>query len=219
MKTALIFGSSGLIGNELFRTILLNNSYNKIKVFVRSIPEVNNPKVEIIKTDFSNLEQYKDKIIGDDCFFCIGTTKKDTPDKEEYRRVEYNIPINVAKIAKANSVKSFYYVSSIGANPNASSNYLKNKGQVEGELKNLNFSKLAIIRPSLLIGNRKSFRLGEVIFTPVMNTLTLFAFGGLKKYKPIKIQNVVKAILHISKNVSGKIVFESDELERIAKSN
>ena len=219
MKTALIFGSSGLIGNELFKTILLNNSYDKIKVFVRSIPEVNNPKVEIIKTDFFNLEQYEDKIIGDDCFFCIGTTKKDTPDKEEYRRVEYNIPVNVAKIAKANSVKSFYYVSSIGANPNASSNYLKNKGQVEGELKNLNFSKLAIIRPSLLIGNRKSFRLGEVIFTPVMNTLTLFAFGSLKKYKPIKIQNVVKAILHISKNVSDKIVFESDELERIAKSN
>ncbi len=219
MKTALIFGSSGLIGNELFKTILLNNSYDKIKVFVRSIPEVNNPKVEIIKTDFFNLEQYKDKIIGDDCFFCIGTTKKDTPDKEEYRRVEYNIPVNIAKIAKANSVKSFYYVSSIGANPNASSNYLKNKGQVERELKNLNFSKLAIIRPSLLIGNRKSFRLGEVIFTPVMNTLTLFAFGSLKKYKPIKIQNVVKAILHISKNVSDKIVFESDELERIAKSN
>mgnify|MGYP001344169913 FL=1 len=219
MKTALIFGSSGLIGNELFKTILLNNSYDKIKVFVRSIPVVNNPKVEIIKTDFFNLEQYKDKIIGDDCFFCIGTTKKDTPDKEEYRRVEYNIPVNVAKIAKANSVKSFYYVSSIGANPNASSNYLKNKGQVEGELKNLNFSKLAIIRPSLLIGNRKSFRLGEVIFTPVMNTLTLFAFGSLKKYKPIKNQNVVKAILHISKNVSDKIVFESDELERIAKSN
>ena len=219
MKTALIFGSSGLIGNELFKTILLNNSYDKIKVFVRSIPEVDNPKVEIIKTDFSNLEQYKDKIIGDDCFFCIGTTKKDTPNKDEYRRVEYNIPVNVAKIAKANSVKSFYYVSSIGANPNASSNYLKNKGQVEEELKNLNFSKLAIIRPSLLIGNRKSFRLGEVIFTPVMNTLTLFAFGSLKKYKPIKIQNVVKAILHISKNVSDKIVFESDELERIAKSN
>ena len=219
MKTALIFGSSGLIGNELFKTILLNNSYDKIKVFVRSIPEVNNPKVEIIKTDFSNLEQYRDKIIGDDCFFCIGTTKKDTPNKDEYRRVEYNIPVDVAKIAKANSVKSFYYVSSIGANPNASSNYLKNKGQVEGELKNLNFSRLAIIRPSLLIGNRKSFRLGEVIFTPVMNTLTLFAFGSLKKYKPIKIQNVVKAILYISKNVSDKIVFESDELERIAKSN
>ena len=88
MKTAIIFGSSGLIGNELFKTILLNNTYDKIKVFVRSIPLINNPKVEIIKTDFTNLEKYKDKIIGDDCYFCIGTTKKDTPNKDEYRIVE-----------------------------------------------------------------------------------------------------------------------------------
>tara|TARA_Y100000816_G_C25908509_1_gene473852 strand:- start:19 stop:678 length:660 start_codon:yes stop_codon:yes gene_type:complete len=219
MKTAIIFGSSGLIGNELFKTIILNNSYEKIKVFVRSIPEINNPKVEIIKTDFTNLKQYKDKIKGDECFFCIGTTKKDTPNKDEYRRIEYNIPINVAKIAKENSVNSFFYISSIGANPNASSNYLKNKGQVEEELKNLNFPRLAIIRPSLLVGNRKSFRLGEVIFTPIMNTLTFFAFGSLKKYKPIKIKNVVKSIIYISKNEPNKTVFESDELEEIAKSN
>ena len=219
MKTAIIFGSTGLIGNELFKTILLNNSYDKIKVFVRSIPEMNNPKVEIIKTDFNNLERYKDKIKGDDCFFCIGTTKKDTPDKDEYRRIEYKIPVDVAKIAKANSVNSFFYISSIGANQNASSNYLKNKGQVEEELKNLNFSKLAIIRPSLLVGDRKSFRLGEIILTPIMNTLTIFAFGSLKKYKPIKIKNVVKAALYISKNKSKEIIFESDELERIAKSN
>ena len=219
MKTAIIFGSSGLIGNELFKTILLNNSYSKIKIFVRTIPKVNNPKVEIIKTDFRNLEKYKDKINGDDCYFCIGTTKKDTPDKDEYRRIEYDLPIRIASIAKANSINSFFYVSSIGANPNASSNYLKNKGQVEEEIKNLNFPKLAIIRPSLLVGNRKTFRLGEIIFTPIMNTLTFFAFGSLKKYKPIKIENVVKAILYIAKNEIHKTIFESDELKKIAKSN
>ena len=219
MKTALIFGSSGLIGSHLLNIILKSNNYSKIKLFVRSMPKNNDSKVEVIQTDFTNLEKHKDSIVGDDCFFCIGTTRKDAPDKNEYRRIEYEIPVSVAKIAKSNSVNSFIYVSSLGANPKSSGSYLKNKGQVEGELKNLNFSRLAIIRPSLLIGNRKSFRLDEVIFTPVMNTLTLFAFGGLKKYKPIKIQNVVKAILYISKNVSDKIVFESDELERIAKSN
>ena len=219
MKTAIIFGSSGLIGNELFKTIHLGNTYDKIKIFVRTIPEVDNPKVEIIKTDFRNLEKYKDKIIGDDCYFCIGTTKKDTPDKSEYTRIEYDIPVRVATIAKENSVNSFFYISSIGANPKASSGYLKNKGQVEEKIKNLNFNKLAIIRPSLLIGNRKSFRLGEVIFTPVMNTLALFTFGSLKKYKPIKIENVVKAMLYISTSNSNKIVYESNELETLAKSN
>ena len=88
MKTALIFGSSGLIGNQLLSIILQNNNYNKVKLFVRSVPENNDSKVEIIQTDFTNLEKHKDSIAGDDCFFCIGTTHKDTPDKNEYRRIE-----------------------------------------------------------------------------------------------------------------------------------
>ena len=219
MKTALLFGASGLVGSHVLNQLISNNDYSKIKLFVRSSIDISDPKIEIIQTDFNNLEKYKDLILGDECFFCIGTTHKETPDANEYRKVEYDMPVNIAKIAKSNSVKSFIYVSSMGANPKASGKYLKNKGQVEEELKKLNFSKLAIIRPSLLVGNRKSFRLGEIIFTPIMNTLSIFAFGSLKKYKPIKIENVVKATLYISKNESKKIIFESDELEKIAKSN
>ena len=126
MKTALIFGSSGLIGNHLLSVILQNNDYNHIKLFVRSESKNNNSKVEIVQTDFTNLEKYKDLIVGDDCFFCIGTTRKNTPDKNEYRRIEYSIPLSVAQIAKFNSVKSFIYVSSLGANSSSSGSYLKN---------------------------------------------------------------------------------------------
>ena len=215
MKTALIFGSSGLIGNQLLSIILQNNNYNKVKLFVRSVPENNDSKVEIIQTDFTNLEKHKDSIVGDDCFFCIGTTHKDTPDKNEYRRIEHNIPINVARIAKSNSVKSFVYVSSMGANPNSSGSYLKNKGQVEEELNNLNFPKLAVIRPSLLLGKRKTHRLGESIAIPLMKMLSLFFIGSLKKYKPIQVEYVAKAMVAIAENNYQKTIFESDQLEEI----
>ena len=107
MKTALIFGSSGLIGNNLVKIILQNNKYDQIKLFVRSEKENNNPKLEIIKTDFNNLEKHKNSIVGDDCFFCIGTTRKNTPNKNEYIKVEYNLPVAVAKMAKSNSVNHF----------------------------------------------------------------------------------------------------------------
>ena len=215
MKTALIFGSSGLIGNQLLSIILQNNNYNKVKLFVRSVPENNDSKVEVIQTDFTNLEKHKDSIVGDDCFFCIGTTHKDTPDKNEYRRIEYNIPINVARIAKSNSVKSFVYVSSMGANPNSSGSYLKNKGQVEEELNILNFPKLAVIRPSLLLGKRKTLRLGESIAIPLMKMLSLFFIGSLKKYKPIQVEYVAKAMVAIAENNYQKTIFESDQLEEI----
>ena len=215
MKTALIFGSSGLIGNELLNIINQNNNYNKIKLFVRSTINTNDPKIEIIQTDFNNLEKHKDSMVGDDCFFCIGTTKKDTPDKNEYRRVEYNIPVDIAKIAKSNSVKLFVYVSSLGANPNSSGSYLKNKGQVEEELNKINFSKLAVIRPSILLGNRKVFRLGERIGIFAMKALSIFFLGSLKKYKPIEAQNVAKAMVAIAQNHDQKKVFESNELSEI----
>ena len=217
MKTALIFGSSGLIGNHLLSVILQNNDYNHIKLFVRSESKNNNSKVEIVQTDFTNLEKYKDLIVGDDCFFCIGTTRKNTPDKNEYRRIEYNIPLSVAKIAKFNLVKSFIYVSSLGANSSSSGPYLKNKGQVEEELNNLDFSKLAIIRPSILLGKRKEHRLGESIGVYVMQKLSPFFLGKLKKYKPIQAQYVAKAMVAIAQNNYQKKIFESDQLEMLGK--
>ena len=113
MKTALIFGSSGLIGGHLLDQLTKNNNYNKIKIFVRSEPKINDPKVEIIKTDFNNLENHKEDIKGDDCFFCIGTTKQNSPDKNEYQRVELEVPKQIAQITKSNLVKSFIFVSAL----------------------------------------------------------------------------------------------------------
>ena len=217
MKTALIFGSSGLIGNQLVKIILQNNNYDRIKLFVRSVPEFIDSKIEIIQTDFFNLEKHKNTIIGDDCFFCIGTTHRDSPDKNEYRRIEYDIPVNVAKIAVLNAIESFVYVSSMGANPNSSGTYLKNKGQVEEELKKLNFTKLVIIRPSILLGNRKTFRLGERIGIFVMKALSIFFLGSLKKYKPIKVEDVANAMIKIVEKKIEKTIFLSDQVEEISK--
>ena len=44
MKTALLFGSSGLIGGHLLNILIQNNDYNKIKIFVRSEPKIKEKK-------------------------------------------------------------------------------------------------------------------------------------------------------------------------------
>ena len=151
MKTALLFGSSGLVGRHLLNELTKDNDYSKIKIFVRTVPEIIDPKIEIIKIDFKNLDNHKEDMKGDDCFFCIGTTKKNSPNKNEYRRVELEIPREIAQIVKSNGVKSFVFVSSGYADPKSSGNYLKFKGEVEEELKKLDFSKLGIMRPSFLM--------------------------------------------------------------------
>ena len=218
MKTALIFGSSGLIGNQLLELLVNNDKYSKIKLFVRSETSNSNSKIEIIKIDFNNLENHKDTMVGDDCFFCIGTTRKNTPDKNEYIKVEYNIPVEVAKITKENSIDSFIYVSSMGANPNALGLYLKNKGQAEEALKKINFPKLSIIRPSILLGNRRENRIGEKIGIFVMKSFSPLFLGKMKKYKPIKVENVAKAMVKAVENDYQNNILESDEIMKISNS-
>ena len=216
MKTALIFGSSGLIGSHLTKQLIENSSYSKVKLFVRADPKINNPKIQVIKTDFNNLQNHKDDITGDDCFFCIGTTKQNAPDKDEYRRIEYNIPVEIAKIAKSNSIKSFLYVSSGFADPKSSGAYLKNKGDVEEELKSLNFLKLGIMRPSFLIGDRKEKRIGEKIGIFIFKLISPFFLGPLKKMKPINSEKVAKAMIKIANENLKKTILESDEIVEIS---
>ena len=215
MKTALLFGSSGLIGGHLLNQLIQNNNYSKIKIFVRSEPEINNPKVEIIKIDFSNLENHNEDIKGDDCFFCIGTTKQNSPDKNEYQRVELEMPKEIAQIAKSNLVNSFIFVSALYANPKSSGNYVRFKGMVEEELKRLNFPKLALMRPSFLMGDRKEKRVGEKIGIFVFKLLSPLLLGPLKKMRPIHSETVAKAMIRAANENLEKNVFESSEIDKL----
>ena len=217
MKTALVFGSSGLVGGHLLNQLIKDSNYNKIKIFVRSELENNDPKVEIIKTDFNNLEKHKEDIKGDDCFFCIGTTKQNSPKKSEYRRVELDVPKQIAQITKSNSVNSFVFVSSGYADPKSLGDYLKFKGEVEEELKRLNFPKIGIMRPSFLLGDRKEKRVAEKIGIFVFKILSPLFVGPLKKMKPIHSEIVAKAMIRVANENLEKNIFESNEIVDLNK--
>ena len=215
MKTALLFGVSGLVGGHLLNQLIKNNNYSKIKLFVRSVPQISDPKIEIIETDFNNLENHNEDIKGDDCFFCIGTTKQNSPDKNEYQRVELEIPKEIAQIAKSNLVKSFIFVSALYANPKSSGNYVRFKGLVEEELKRLNFPKLALMRPSFLMGDRKEKRVGEKIGIFVFKLISPLLLGPLKKMRPIHSETVAKAMIRAANENSEKNIFESNEIAEL----
>ena len=217
MKTALLFGVSGLVGGHLLNQLIKNNNYSKIKLFVRSVSQISDPKIEIIETDFNNLENHNEDIKGDDCFFCIGTTKQNSPDKNEYQRVELEVPKQIAQIAKSNLVNSFIFVSALYANPKSSGNYVRFKGMVEEELKRLNFPKLALMRPSFLMGDRKEKRVGEKIGIFVFKLLSPLLLGPLKKMRPIHSETVAKAMIRAANENLEKNIFESNEIDELIK--
>ena len=215
MKTALLFGSSGLVGGHLLNQLIKDTNYSKIKLFVRMVPEISDPKVETFKTDFDNLQNHKEDIIGDDCFVCIGATKKNTPNKDEYRRIELDVPKEIAQIAKSNLINSFIFVSALYANSKSLGDYVKFKGLVEEELKRLNFPKLVIMRPSFLMGDRKEKRASETIGIFVFKLLSPLLLGPLKKMKPIHSKTVARAMIAVVQNDIKQTIFESNEIGEI----
>jgi len=212
VKTALLFGASGLVGSHVLSQLISNNNYSKIKLFVRSSIDISDPKIEIIQTDFNNLENHREDIKGDDCFFCIGTTKKNSPDKNEYQRIELNIPKQVAQIAKSNNIKSYFFISSGYANSKSSGDYLKYKGLVEEEILSLGFSKTGILRPSFILGNRKEFRLGEKIGIIIFKLLNPLFVGPLRKMRSIHSETIAIAMIKLANENIDQKIFESDQI-------
>ena len=146
---------------------------------------------------------------------CCTNTKKNSPDKNKYRRVELEIPKEIAQIAKSNLVNSFIFVSALYANSKSSGNYVRFKGLVEEEIKRLNFTKVGIMRPSFLLGNRKEKRVGEKIGIFVFKLLSPLLLGPLKKMKPIHSKIVAKVMIRAANDNLDKHILESNEIAEV----
>lgn len=200
-KTAIVLGATGLIGNELTGLLLVDSTFEKVKIFVRKSIPITHPKLEQHIINFDALENYSTLITGDVCYCCIGTTINTAGSKEAFTKVDYTYPIAFARIAKKNGVADFLFVSSIGADKNSSNFYLKVKGDTEYALEQLDFNHLALLRPSMLLGKRTEVRIGETIGKVVMKLFSFAFIGNLKAYKAIEATTVAKAMIALSKKM------------------
>lgn len=214
MKTALIIGSTGLVGAQLLNLILESPVYDKVVVFVKRDTAIKHPKLIQHLIDFDKIENYQNLVVGDDFFCTIGTTIKKAGSQEAFKKVDLIYPKQFAQIALKNKVSQFLIISSLGANEQSTNFYLKTKGEMEAFLKKLTFKSTIILRPSLLLGNRTEFRVGEKFGAIFMKTISILLFGELLKYKPIESKTVAKALFELAQqNQDGFKIYESNEIQ------
>lgn len=192
-KTAALIGATGLIGSNLLKLMQNDDHFTEIRVMARRSLEVNHPKVKVYVIDFSNQAAFKSAIAGcDTVFVAIGTTQKKVQgDRNAYRKVDYDIPVNAARFCAETGCKSFLLVSSVGADSRSSNFYLKLKGEVEDKVKTLGIPSVSIFRPSMLLGNRQESRPMETVAQVISKPLS-FLFPS--KYKPIAASDVALAM-------------------------
>ncbi len=212
-KTAIILGATGLTGGILLDKLLSDSAFSKIKLFSRSSVGKQHPKIEEHIINLFKLKDHEQKFMADVVFCCIGTTKARTPDKEKYKKIDYGIPVNAAKLCKKNGIDTFIVMSSMGADPESSTFYNKVKGEMEREVLKQGIKNTFILQPSLLGGKRSEKRMGERIAQFLMR-----AFGFLlpNKYKIIEPETIALAMRRLAKKGHDEEVITSDKIKDIA---
>jgi len=216
MKTALIAGSTGLVGSELLDLLTNHPEYEKIHVLVRKPVKTTSPKIITHVVNFDELEKFAPEGPIDHVFCTLGTTIKKAGTKENFRKVDYDYVLKLGEKAKAWKAEKFLMVTALGANARSSIFYNKVKGEVENALKDLKLEHLFIFRPSLLMGNRKEQRPGEKSAIALYKIINPLFIGKLKKYKGVQASQVAQAMLSVAlKNSESFKFIESDEIQKL----
>jgi len=213
-KSALVLGATGLIGKELVKVLDESDQYENIKCLARRPIELESKICEEHIVDFNELHKYHELFKVSDVFCCLGTTIKKAKTKEAFRKVDYEYPEEAAKLAKENGAEKFLIVSSMGADPKSLFFYSRVKGDVEEALISLNLPSLHIFRPSLLLGERSEFRLGEKIAEKASGVMNKLMVGPLRPYRGIQARKVAAAMAFVAQsNKKGNNIYLSHEMD------
>lgn len=209
MKTALVAGSTGLIGSQLLDLLLHDSRYEKVIAISRKPLSIQHDKLVNVVCELSQLPT---DLKAYDIFCCLGTTMKKAKSKAAFRAVDFDAPLELAKIGKTNGARQFLLVSSLGANKNSSIFYNQVKGEVEEAIGAIGFDSYHILRPSLLTGPRQEHRSSE---DAAKLFYKILGWAIPLKYKAIDSIKVARAMIELAdQSLRGNFVHESAQLQK-----
>lgn len=207
-RSVVLVGATGLVGAECLRLLLADPAFGRVVVLARRPLEGVGaaPKLAAHVVDFAHLEEHADLFTADQLICCLGTTISKAGSKERFRAVDLGVPLALATLGAERGVRHFLLVSALGADARSRVFYNRVKGELEGALAALPLRSLSIVRPSLLLGERREFRLGERLAQRL-------AFLMPGKYAAIRASDVAAALVRLAKkDAPGRRVVESAEM-------
>jgi len=217
-RTALVAGSSGLVGGHLLRQILDNPAYDRVTALTRRTLPLTHKKLVQQVVDFDRLAEVGDFPRVHDVFCCLGTTIRQAGSQEAFRKVDMTYVAELGRMAVRHRTTQFLVVTALGADPRSRVFYNRVKGETEEAIRRLQFEGIQIFRPSLLLGKREQSRPAERIAGLLSPLVGWVMMGPLARYRPIKAATVARAMVRVARDAPrGSHVYESDEIRRLGR--
>ncbi len=215
-KSVLLLGATGLIGGHCLKILCDCDYYDRVVVLTRrALPDSpEHSKVSSHIIDFDKPETYISLVNTDHVICAMGATMKKAGSKKNFFKADHDYPLAFAKIALQNGAEHLLMVTACLSSPKSPFFLTRVKGQLEAAVNGLEYRTVSILRPSLLLGKRDEFRLGEEMAKSMEKIISFFL---PEKYKPIQGRAVAGALVNIAvKNLSGRHIYESDEIQLAA---
>lgn len=205
----LIAGATGLTGEHLLDRLLSEPTVARVLAPTRrplaAHPHLENPVGELQGL----LPQLSGQV--DTAFCCLGSTIKQAGSQDAFRAIDHDLILAFARRTRELGARHLVVISALGANPNSSVFYNRVKGETEEALKAMGWPQLTIARPSLLLGARHEFRLGERLAAPLLRWLP-------GKYRGIDACALARALWRLAlEEEDGIRVIESADLRRLGR--
>ena len=203
-KGIVIAGATGEVGKRLVEKLIAHNPNHQIHVLVRTESPLFDERVQQHIISYDTLDTFKLSSGFDMAYSCLGTTIKTAGSKAQFKYVDHDLTLKFANWAHQHGCSNFACISAIGANKTSHNFYLAVKGETEHDLTQIGFKHLWLIRPSLLLGQRDEFRLGEYLGALLSMFISPFMVGPLAKYKPVQMLQVAETMAKLSDNNDEK---------------
>lgn len=213
---ALVIGATGLVGEHLVALLAADERYEHVTALCRR--DVQGPQgATMVKVSFDEPTSWDAHLRADVLFNCMGTTIKVAGSQAQFRKVDLEIPLAVAKAAVAAGVQHCLSVSALGVSAESKIFYNRVKWQLEDALAQVGFESVTSARPSLLLGERHQRRAAEGVATVAMKIIGPALIGPLRKYRGIHGRDVARALIELAASPApGVRIVSSDELQRLA---
>lgn len=195
-KSIVFLGASGAVGSVTLENILRFSGINKILLLGRRRLEViDNSNLEQQIIDISDPASYKGFLMNFDTAICtLGVGEPSKISKDDFVKIDKTAVLDFAIACKKNGVKHFQLLSSIGVSSSSRSFFLRTKGELVEGLEALNFDRLSVFQPSMILTPTNRYGLSQAIVLKLWPKLNFLLQGNAKKYRGIKVEELGKAI-------------------------
>lgn len=220
--SVIMLGATGAVGGEALKALLQQEQMKKLTLLGRrTIDSMSSSKVIQHKIDVLDPSTYQHLAQGHQTAICtLGVGQPSKVSKADFLKIDKQAVLDFAKVCKKSGVRHFELLASVGINSKSASFYLRSKGELVDALKALQFERLSIFKPSMILTPTNRYGFGQAVTLAIWPYLNPLLLGSLKKYRGIRVETLGKAM---AQNIfSEKKGFESldwGDFQQLTKAN